>query len=144
MWYNPIIAWILRSPLHGLLGGSLMVVTYKGRKSGKVYHTPVSCVRDGDTFLVVSFRKRMWWRNLRGGVPVIIRVKGRDWTTACEVVEDGEGVAANLMLYLREVPQYAQAFDVAVDADKQPDAGDVALAAQTRVMIRIPSSESES
>jgi deazaflavin-dependent oxidoreductase (nitroreductase family) len=139
MWYNPIIAWILRSPLHGLLGGSLMVVTYKGRRSGKVYHTPVSCVRDGDTFLVASFRKRSWWRNLRGGVPVGIRVRGRDWKTACQVLEDGEGVAANLMLYLREVPQYAQAFGVALDADNQPDAGDVARAAQTRVMIRIPS-----
>jgi deazaflavin-dependent oxidoreductase (nitroreductase family) len=140
MWYNPIIAWILRSPLHGLLGGSLMVVTYKGRRSGKVYHTPVSCVRDGDTFLVASFRKRTWWRNLRGGVPVGIRVRGRDWTTACQVLEDGEGVAAHLMTYLREVPQYAQAFDVALDADGQPDAGDVARAAQTRVMIRIPPS----
>jgi deazaflavin-dependent oxidoreductase (nitroreductase family) len=139
MWYNPIIAWILRSPLHGLLGGSLMVVTYRGRKSGKVYHTPVSCVRDGDTFLVTSFRKRTWWRNLRGGVPVSVRVRGRGWKTACEVVEDGEGVAANLMTYLREVPQYAQAFDVALDADDQPNAEDVARAAQTRVMIRIPS-----
>ena len=139
MWYNPIIAWILRSPLHGLLGGSLMVLTYKGRKSGKVYHTPVSCVRDDDTFLVASFRKRTWWRNLRGGVPVSVRVQGRDWKTTCEVLEDGEGVAANLMTYLRAVPHYAQAFGVALDADGQPNAGDVARAAQTRIMIRIPS-----
>ncbi len=139
MWYNPIIAWMLRSPLHGLLGGSLMVITYRGRKSGKVYHTPVSCVRDGDTFLVTSFRKRTWWRNLRGGVPVSVRVRGRDWTTACEVLEDGEGVTANLTLYLREVPQYAQVFGVALDADGQPDVEDVTRAAQTRVMIRIPS-----
>ena len=138
MWYNPIIAWILRSPLHGLLGGSLMVVTYKGRKSGKVYHTPVSCVRDGDTWLVTSFRKRTWWRNLRGGVLVGVRVQGRDWKTACEVLEDGEGVVANLMTYLRAVPHYAQAFDVALDADDQPNAEDIARAAQARVMVRIP------
>ena len=140
MWYNPIIAWILRSPLHGLLGGSLMVVTYKGRKSGKVYHTPVNCVRDGDTWLVTSLRRRTWWRNLRGGAPVTVRVQGRDLKTVCEVLEDGEGVAANLMAYLRAVPHYAQYFDVALDADDQPNAGDVARAAQTRVMIRVPSS----
>ena len=140
MWYNPIIAGILRSPLHGLLGGSLMVVTYRGRKSGKVYHTPVNCVRDGDTWLVTSLHRRTWWRNLRGGAPVTVRVQGQDWKTACEVLEDGEGVAANLLAYLRAVPHYAQAFDVALDADDQPDAGDVARAAQARVMIRIPSS----
>ena len=115
-----------------------MVLTYKGRKSGKVYHTPVNCVRDGDTWLVASFRKRTWWRNLRGGAPATVRVQGRGWKAACEVLEDGEGVAANLMTYLRAVPHYAQAFDVALDADDQPNAGDVARAAQTRVMIRIP------
>ena len=141
MWYNPIIAWILRSPLHGLLGGSLMVVTYKGRRSGKVYHTPVNCVRDDDTWLVTSFRRRTWWRNLRGGIPVTVRVRGQTWKTACEVLEDGEGVAANLMAYLKKVPHFAQYFDVALDADDQPNAEDVARAAETRVMIRIPSPE---
>jgi hypothetical protein len=100
----------------------------------------VNCVRDDETWLVTSLRRRTWWRNLRGGVPVTVRVQGRDWKTACEVLEDGEGVTANLMTYLRAVPHYAHAFDVAIEADDQPNAEDVARAAQTRVMIRIPSS----
>ena len=139
MWYNPIIACILRSPLHGLLSGSIMLITYTGRKSGKVYNTPVNYVRDGDILLVTSFRRRKWWRNLRGGVPVTIRARGQAWKIACEVVEDDEGVAANLTTYLQKVPQYAEYFHVALDADGQLNAEDVAQAAQDRVMVRIQS-----
>ena len=43
------------------------------------------------------------------------------------------------MTYLQKVPHYAQHFGVALDADDQPNAEDVARAAQTRVMIRVPS-----
>jgi len=139
MWYNPIIAWILRSPLHGLLSGSIILFTYTGRKSGKVYNTPASYVRDDDILLVVSFRRRKWWRNLRGGAPVTVRAHGQAWKTTCEVIEDDEGVAANLMTYLQQVPHYAEYFHVALDADGQPNAEDVARAAQDRVMIRIQS-----
>ncbi len=40
MWYNPIMMWLLRSPLHGMLSSSTMIITYTGRKSGKMFSTP--------------------------------------------------------------------------------------------------------
>jgi len=38
---NPLMRALLRSPLHGLLSGMLMLLSYTGRKSGKVYTIPI-------------------------------------------------------------------------------------------------------
>jgi len=38
---NPLMHALLRSPLHGLLSGMLMLRSYTGRKSGKVYTIPI-------------------------------------------------------------------------------------------------------
>ena len=40
--YNPFVGALLRSPLHGFMSNSTMLLTYTGRKSGKTYTTPVS------------------------------------------------------------------------------------------------------
>jgi hypothetical protein len=32
---------LLRSPLHGLLSGMLMLLSYTGRKSGRTYTIPI-------------------------------------------------------------------------------------------------------
>lgn len=137
MWYNSIMKWILRSPFHGLLSKSTMLITYTGRKSSKLYTTPVNYVRDGDVLSVTSFRYRTWWRNLRGGAPVTVRLQGRDLKATAEVIEDDVGVAAGLMAHLQKAPQLARYFQVQLDANRQPDAADIARAAQNRVVIRI-------
>jgi len=55
MWYNPIMKWILGSPLHRVVSKSTMLVTFTGRKSGKQYTIPVNYVREGDVFYVTSY-----------------------------------------------------------------------------------------
>jgi hypothetical protein len=52
--YNPFVVALLRSPLHGFMSGSTMLLTYAGCRSGKAYTKPVNNLRDGDTLLVVS------------------------------------------------------------------------------------------
>lgn len=32
--YNPLVSWLLRSPLHGVMSKSTMLVTFTGQKSG--------------------------------------------------------------------------------------------------------------
>src|SRR4030042_5072097 len=91
MWYNPIMVWLLQSFLHGMLSGNMMVINFVGRKSSKIYHVPVSCLRLGDTLLTVSYKRRTWWRNLRGGASVTIRLQGKDVSGQAEVVEDERG-----------------------------------------------------
>jgi deazaflavin-dependent oxidoreductase (nitroreductase family) len=75
--YNPVVASILRSPLHGLMSKSVMLLTYRGRRSGRSITTPISYVQDGEDLLAVASRDHAWWKNLRGGAPVRVRLRGR-------------------------------------------------------------------
>ncbi len=94
MWYNPIVTAILRSPFHGLMSGAYVLVTFKGRKSGAAYSTPVQYKRDGDTLAFVTRRKRLWWRNLQGGAPVSLWLKGRAQPATADVLTGPDAVVA--------------------------------------------------
>ncbi len=86
---NPFSRWALRSRFHGVMSGSVMLVTVTGRKSGRRYTTPVNYVRDGDEVTVVSALDRTWWRNVRGGAPVAVRIQGNDRSGRATVVAEG-------------------------------------------------------
>lgn len=136
MWYNPFLSMILHSPLHSLLSGNLLALTYTGRKSGRTYTTPVNYVRDGDHLWVTSYRTRTWWHNLCGGVPVSLQLQGRRVQATGEVLEDEVAVAEALSVYLSQVPGWAKYFKVGLKANGQPDHNDLARAAKERVMIQ--------
>lgn len=57
--YNPLMKWVLRSPLHGMVSKNFMLITFTGRRSGKVYTTPVNYVREGDGITVFSKPNRI-------------------------------------------------------------------------------------
>jgi deazaflavin-dependent oxidoreductase (nitroreductase family) len=118
---NGTMRVLLRSPLHGLVSERVMLITVCGRKSGRLYTTPVNYVRDGGTFTVVSRTHRTWWRNLRGGAPVAVRVRGKDLKGVAEVVVDDKEAVAKALLALH--PRYS--------------AERAARRAQDRVLVRI-------
>jgi len=63
---NPFVRLILSSPLHSMLGGRLILITYTGRKSGKKHTLPVQYAKSGDDLIVVAgyHQHKRWWRNL--------------------------------------------------------------------------------
>ena len=66
-----------------LTGGSLTVITYRGRRSGRVVSLPVGHVHRGDEVEIgVAFPdQKSWWRNFTGeGHPLTIRLDGGDRT----------------------------------------------------------------
>ena len=135
--YTPLIKSILRSPLHRLLSKNTMLITFTGRKSGKVYTTAVGYARNGDDIIFFKQSDNAWWRNLQGGVPVIARVKGKNLKAIGEIIEDQKAVTEGLMIYVQKLPQYAKFFLVTLDPDGRPNPEEVARAAQNRVMIRL-------
>ena len=137
MWYDVFMKWILSSPIHGMLSANTLLITVTGRKSGKPITTPVNYVRDGNILSVTSYRRRTWWRNLRGGATVTVRLQGKDIQATAAVIEDDAGVAQGLMAHLRKVPQFAKYYQVGLDPSGQPLAADVARAAQDRVIVHI-------
>ena len=136
MWFNPIMVWLLRSPLHSFVSKQMMVITYTGRKSGKVYATPVNYVRDGDIFLTTSFVERTWWRNLHGGAAVTLCVQGVDLQARSEVISGPELVAENLGQLVRLAPAFAGYFKIELDGSRNPLSASLHIAAQGKVIVR--------
>lgn len=68
----------LRSPLHFLMSSSILLLTFKGRKSGRTYTTPVRYKKTGSTIHLFSSPHANWWRNLRGGANVSVTLKGKE------------------------------------------------------------------
>lgn len=127
---------VLRSPMHGVVSKTVLLITFTGRKSGKTYTTPVDYSQDADQ--VTIFTHADWWKNLRGGAPVTLRIQGREVQGLAEpVAEDKGAVAAGLTAHLRKVPSDARFYGVTFDDHGNPRANEVEQAAQTAVMIRI-------
>ena len=136
MWYNPMMRGLLSSPLHFILSKNMMLMTYTGRKSGKVYTTPMNYLGINGALYTTSYRDRTWWRNLRGGADVTLRLRGEEVPAWSETIEDRTKVANSLRQYLQTAPQLAKYMDVRMDADGNPDDEDIARLAQEMVMVR--------
>jgi deazaflavin-dependent oxidoreductase (nitroreductase family) len=139
--YNPLVHRLLGSPLHRVMCNSTLLLTYTGRRSGRAYSLPVNYVRDSDTLLAVGARDHSWWRNLRGGVPVTLRLQGR-LHRGCATAFEGESAVAEggLLTLLRRVPQYRAHWGAALDADGDPvDPRALARIAAGNVLVRIDS-----
>jgi F420H(2)-dependent quinone reductase len=64
---NAGMGLLLRSPLHGLVSGRIMLLTITGRRSGRSLTVPVSYLRYGEDVIVFTSGERSaWWKNLRG------------------------------------------------------------------------------
>jgi hypothetical protein len=98
---NPSMKAILRSPLHGLLSGGLAILSFRGRKSGKQFSTPVAYHRLDEKSILVMTRSP-WWKNLRNGESVKLRLQGRDYQAHPEVIEDNSVVWDYISLFLKE------------------------------------------
>ncbi len=132
---NHAMKLVLRSPVHGMVSKSILLITFTGRKSGKAYSTPVSYSQHDDQVYV--FTHATWWKNLRSGAPVTLRIQGRDLQGLPEpVAEDKQAIAAGLAAHLRKVPSDARYYGVTFDDAGNPRAEEVEKAVQTVVMLR--------
>ena len=136
MSYNPIMVWLLYSPLHRIISGITMVIQYTGRKSGKQYRLPIGYLRVGDTLLTTSLKRRKWWRNLRGGAQVILRLKGKDVTGYSTTIEDEQGVMEGIMAFINKDRKTARMFGVKPDMSGQVEAETLRQSASGRVIVR--------
>ncbi|MFB6353571.1 MAG: nitroreductase/quinone reductase family protein [Halobacteriales archaeon] len=119
---NPLVAGLLRSPLHGLASDALMLVTYTGRQSGRTYTTPVGYEAVDGTLYVTSQTDRVWWRNLRGGADVTVRLRGEVREGHAAVIEDDAAVADYVRGFIdRHGLDALGRIALSVDAETVPD-----------------------
>jgi deazaflavin-dependent oxidoreductase (nitroreductase family) len=112
---NPLVRAILRSPLHWLVSGGLILITVTGRRTGRQYTIPVGYQRDGDalTVIVSEARKKQWWRNYREPSPIGVRLRGRERTGSASIVVPGsERFRAAAQSAIDRIPGMARVFGI--------------------------------
>ena len=147
MWFmnhliNPIVRLILRSPFHRLFSGSIVLITYQGRKSGRTYTLPVQYVQADKLIYILpgASEQKTWWRNLRGGAPVRIRLCGQDLSAQAEVLAgeaNGDEIRDMLDSYLRRFPPSARIHHVRRTPDGSFEAADLQAAARQMIVVRV-------
>lgn len=133
---NDFIKLLLRSPLQGMLGDNLMLITVTGRKSGRQITTPVNYYRDEDTLWVISDRDRKWWRNVCGGAEVSLRIQGRDVLAHAEAILDEKDVTAEIGEYVQHLPMAAKPLGVRL-AQGKANCEDAARLAKKKLFVKI-------
>jgi deazaflavin-dependent oxidoreductase (nitroreductase family) len=154
MWFmnkiaNPFVKLILRSPLHRWMSAAVLLITYRGRKSGKEYTLPVQYVQDGNHIYIVPgyAEKKTWWRNLKGGMDVRLMLKGQTRSGHGILLDheaDAEAILKGFGLYLRRFPPSAKIHNVRIEADGRLNADDLREAVKTIIMIQVKLSERNS
>lgn len=133
---NPVMRTLLRSPLHFLWSRSLMLITFTGRKSGRRYTTPVRYVRLDGIVRCFTSSENLWWRNLRGGAVVSLRIEGRERSYhATAIDDDPPRIRAALQHYLALFPQDAAYHGIRLNPDKSLLAEDLERATRDAVVV---------
>ena len=87
---DPVVRRLLRSPLHGLLSRSVLLVTYEGRRSGQEVTLPVQYRVEHATYVVTvgAPEAKQWWRNFAVPREAVLLVRGAPVPCKGEVEED--------------------------------------------------------
>jgi deazaflavin-dependent oxidoreductase (nitroreductase family) len=138
---NALVGGVLRSPLHRTMSRSLLLLTYRGRRTGKEYTIPVGYARYADDELVVIAGRpggKTWWTNMRGSLPVRVRLAGKDIQGEARLVTGDEAVP-RLAVYLEQIPRAARPFGIETGPDGRvaPERLSAAAAAVQVVSVRL-------
>jgi hypothetical protein len=134
---NALTAAVLRSPLHWIISQTSLLVAVTGRRSGHKFTLPVNYFQYGEILYITSLRSRKWWRNLRGGAPVTVRLEGRDVTGSCALIENSTDVLEGLKQFFKIRPKAARYFGVRLDPTNHPNRQDIFWLAQERVLVKV-------
>lgn len=96
---NPMMGFLLRSPLAGLARNQFMVLGFTGRKTGRAYSIPLSAhLIDGQLYAITG---NPWKQNFRDGGPVQVVYDGKTTAMRGELVRD-RAVVSDLLLRCAE------------------------------------------
>ena len=136
--FNRFVTWMLQSPFHGLLSAHLMLLTYTGKRSGTKRRVPITYLQEGHIVTAFCERDFTWWKNLRGGAPVAVRLRGHDYAgMATPVTNDPEAITPTFRAFLQKNRQAGGFNAVSFDTNGQPNEEALERSIQTKVMVRI-------
>lgn len=144
-WYragNPAVGAILRSPFHPLVSRSLVLISFSGRRSGRTYTIPAMYAREGDRLIVISgpAEDHTWWRNLRGGVRVHVRLRGRGLDARADAIAGGDApgiVAEGARVWLARFPKAGHRLGIRDGRGRDVDPRELLAAAEHMALVRV-------
>ncbi len=127
---------ILTSPLHRVMSGRYLLLTFTGRTSGRSFTTPVAYLQTDDTIIITT--DSPWWSNLLPEARVEVRLRGtRRFATAYPVRQRDEAIEGAASL-VEAIPSYGRFAGVRRDGEGRAVRADVTRAIDGgRVLIRI-------
>lgn len=132
---NDFVKFLLRTPLHVLMGNT-MLITVTGCKTGRKYSTPVGFFRENGCLWVMTSRDRTWWRNVRNGANVSLLLSGKSTDAFAEAELNEKVVEARLGEYIHHVPMAAKSLGIRMEG-KTPDPADIQRVAKDRLFVKI-------
>ena len=123
---NPLFRRLLRGPLHGLVDEHLMLLRFRGRKSGRPYEVVVGRRNIGGRLAVLT--SSPWRSNLRGGgAEVEATIAGERRRGRAELEEDPEEVARVYADLIGEYgyEQAGRRLGIKINVDRMPTRGEL-------------------
>lgn len=115
-WANSWMKWALTTPgIQSMVGQGVGLLSFKGRKTNKLYTIPVSYHRQDDTVTIITKRQRKWWHNFESPIEVELRLAGHMYTGKAEIEADDHEALAFMTEYLKTRPIDARAYGLARD-----------------------------
>lgn len=134
---NPLVALIARSPFHFLISSQVLVINFKGIKTGKNYLIPVSYHQDTATYICTTLRSNLWWRNLKNQSEVHIWLKGSLVNARVQLeYTDNQIVEKNLKHLVSGNIIDAFFAKIKLEKDGSPNANDLSKAAKIHMVLK--------
>ena len=139
LWFliNPFVALLARSPLHFIISHQVLVIQFKGRRSGKSYLVPVSYHEHGSSYTCVTLRSNIWWRNLKDISHTQIWFKGKLMNVKIDLEFNNdqivESTLSNLVTGNKVDAYFAK---IKLNKDGSPDTDDLLQAAKLHTVLK--------
>ena len=134
---NPLVVFILRSPLHFLASKNLIFITFQGRKSKKTFNIPVSYHREGNDLIALTLKQNLWWKNLQMLNRTQITLLGKKEDVGITIVDqDTQFIKEKMRELIIEKPIDAYFAKVKLDNNKLPMEEDLEEASQKHIVLK--------
>jgi hypothetical protein len=135
---NMMVAVLLHTPiLHRLISNQILLLSFKGRKSGKRITIPVGYTRDGNTLTILTKCFRGWWHNFEAAVPVDLLIAGNHCHGTARATANAEMSTNVLSDVLQKYPYQAEFYGLHLNEFKQADRDDIRDVASTLIVVQI-------
>ena len=111
--------FLLRKNMMGPAGNFIMVLTTKGRKSGKYFSTPITYIADGTTYVGTNTGLSNWYKNVQVTPEVTLVIKGKKIKARCIPANSPEEKDAIFAIFQREqAANFPRIFGIPADSSQ--------------------------